>query len=46
MTLRYAHLAPPHKVKALEILEKVLEGNFHVFFTFGQERETAVSVSH
>ena len=24
MTLRYAHLAPSHKVKAVEILDKVL----------------------
>lgn len=46
MTLRYAHLASSHKVRAVEILEKSLEGKFHVFFTSGQERDTAISVSH
>lgn len=46
MTLRYAHLAPSHKVKAVEVLEKSLKGDFHVFFTSRQERETATSVSH
>lgn len=46
MTLRYAHLAPSHKVKAVEILEKSLRGEYHVFITLGQERDTAISVSH
>ncbi len=27
MTLRYAHLAPSHKVKALDILDSTLSGN-------------------
>ena len=27
MTLRYAHLAPSHKVKALEVLNETLSGN-------------------
>ena len=26
MTLRYAHLAPEHKVKALEVLDNTLNG--------------------
>ena len=26
MTLRYAHLAPAHKLKAVEILDKILTG--------------------
>lgn len=46
MTLRYAHLTLSHKVKAVEILEKSLKGKCHVFVTFGQERDTAISVSH
>ena len=46
MTLRYAHLAPSHKVKAVEVLEKSLKGDFHVFFTSRQERDTATSVTH
>jgi len=46
MTLRYAHLAHSHKAKAVEILEKSLRGEFHVFFTLAQERDTAISVSH
>lgn len=27
MTLRYAHLAPSHKVKAVDILDNTLKGN-------------------
>lgn len=27
MTLRYAHLAPSHKVKAVNVLDKTLTGN-------------------
>jgi len=27
MTLRYAHLAPSHKVKAVDILDNTLQGN-------------------
>ncbi len=39
MTLRYAHLAPRHKRKAVEMLDKVLSGNqsekiVHNLFTF------------
>jgi len=27
MTLRYAHLAPSHKVKAVDVLDRALNGN-------------------
>jgi hypothetical protein len=33
MTLRYAHLAPAHKVAALGILEGVLRGDSNYTFT-------------
>jgi hypothetical protein len=41
MTLRYAHLAPAQKVKAVDILDRTLSGKFHVSFTLrdGRERE-------
>jgi integrase len=31
MTLRYAHLAPAHKMKAVDILDKTLNGKFSRF---------------
>ncbi|MEW6003207.1 MAG: site-specific integrase [Nitrospirota bacterium] len=39
MTLRYAHLAPAHKVKAVNILDRTLTGKFHDFFTLRDGRE-------
>jgi len=45
MTLRYAHLAPSHKVKAVDVLDKALSGNFHDSFTVGRERGERVLVS-
>lgn len=38
MTLRYAHLAPSHKVKAVNVLDRSLLGNYHIFITVGEER--------
>ena len=39
MTFRYAHLAPAHKVKAVDILDKTLKGDFHDIFTLEEERK-------
>lgn len=38
MTLRYAHLAPSHKVKAVDVLDRSLAVNYHDFITVGGER--------
>ncbi len=43
MTLRYAHLAPSHKVKAVDILDCTLTGNYHDFITVNR-RQTVVSL--
>lgn len=40
MTLRYAHLAPSHKVKAVDILDKTLKGFCHDFVTLKKEGAT------
>lgn len=45
MTLRYAHLAPSHKVKAVDILDKTLKGNFHDSFTVEARRDCAVNAT-
>ena len=37
-TLRYAHLAPSHKVKAVDILDRTLKGVCHDFVTLAEER--------
>lgn len=46
MTLRYAHLAPSHKVKAVDVLDKVLTKNYHDFITLDGNEVTPVSVSY
>ncbi len=46
MTLRYAHLAPSHKVKALDILDSTLKGNYHDFITLAKEREYQLCLTH
>ena len=46
MTLRYAHLAPSHKVKAVDILDKTLTDNYHVFITVAEEREQQLCVTY
>ncbi|MDA8171852.1 MAG: site-specific integrase [Nitrospiraceae bacterium] len=45
MTLRYAHLSPTHKAKAVEILDGSLKGDFHVFFTVNEKEATPVGVT-
>lgn len=45
MTLRYAHLAPSHKVKAVDILDRTLRGNCHDFFTLEERRDHAECVT-
>jgi integrase len=37
MTLRYAHLAPSHKVKAVTVLDRVLTENYHTFITVAKK---------
>lgn len=39
MTLRYAHLAPAHKVKAVKILDNALTGKYYDFMTVRDSRE-------
>ncbi|MBI5641551.1 MAG: tyrosine-type recombinase/integrase [Nitrospirae bacterium] len=46
MTLRYAHLAPSHKVKAVGVLDRKLTGNYHSFITVDGNGVTPISVSH
>jgi integrase len=46
MTLRYAHLAPSHKVNAVGVLDRKLTGNYHSFITVDGKGVTPVSVSH
>ena len=46
MTLRYAHLAPSHKVKAVDILDKTLKGNCHDFVTLAKTEVTPICVTH
>jgi integrase len=46
MTLRYAHLAPSHKVKALDILDRTLKENCHDFVTLVNTEVTPTCVSH
>jgi integrase len=46
MTLRYAHLAPSHKVNAVALLDRKLTGNYHSFITVDGNGVTPVSVSH
>jgi integrase len=38
MTLRYAHLAPSHKMKAVDILDQQLAQNYHDFITLEKKR--------
>lgn len=45
MTLRYAHLAPSHKVKAMDILDRTVTDKFHVFFTLEGKEVTPISVT-
>jgi site-specific recombinase XerC len=45
MTLRYAHLAPSHKVKAVDILDSTLKGNLSRFCHVGKKEVTPVSVT-
>ncbi len=45
MTLRYAHLAPSHKVKAVDVLDRVLTQNYHNFITVDGKEVTPVDVS-
>ncbi len=33
MTLRYAHLAPSHKVNGVGVMDRKLTGNYHSFIT-------------
>lgn len=40
MTLRYAHLAPSHKVKAVDVLDKTLTENYHDFITLAKKEVT------
>ena len=46
MTLRYAHLAPSHKVKAVGVLDRKLTGNYHSFITVDGNGVTPICVSH
>lgn len=46
MTLRYAHLAPSHKVTAVGVLDRKLTGNYHDFITLDGSGVTPISVSH
>jgi integrase len=46
MTLRYAHLAPSHKVKAVDILDRTLKGICHDFVTLAEREVTPECVSH
>lgn len=46
MTLRYAHLAPSHKVKAVDILDRTLKGICHDFVTLAAREVTPECVSH
>lgn len=45
MTLRYAHLASSHKVKAIDILDRTLKGNCHDFVTLARKEVTPVCVN-
>lgn len=47
MTLRYAHLAPAHKVKAVDILDSTLTGKptIQKLYNSGVERQCLISVS-
>lgn len=45
MTLRYAHLAPSHKVKAVDVLDKTLTENYHDFITLAKREVTPTCVS-
>ncbi|MBF0467145.1 MAG: tyrosine-type recombinase/integrase [Nitrospirae bacterium] len=38
MTLRYAHLAPSHKVKVVDVLNRSFAVNYHDSITVGGER--------
>jgi len=45
MTLRYAHLAPSHKVKAVDVLDRSLKGKYYDFMTLADERVSGLSVT-
>lgn len=45
MTLRYAHLAPSHKVKAVEMLEMVLEMKSSIQITIQKIKKESANVS-
>ena len=46
MTLRYATLAPSHKIKALDVLEKTINGKYHDFITLDGIAVTASGENH